>query len=184
LRSRTSLAGALLLASIAALPAKAVTPSVAALDAAARASGNRRDIATRIGDVVFRTQWPAEVNQISANAVGRHLIVGVRMWGVKFHHPLSKEAFVDEVVAVVDRAFAAAPQAEEVDLWTSVPLSIGKGAVVSGDLARPTSRTVFALTVMRGESAASLRERALSGNNVFWDAQWMQTALANAELKP
>jgi hypothetical protein len=178
------LAGALLLASTAALPVRAVTPSVAALDAAARASGNRPDVATHIGDSLFRTQWPAEVNQISANAVGRHLIVGVRMWGVKFHRPLSRETFVDEVVAVVGHAFAASPQIEEVDLWTSVPLSVGNGAVVSGDLARPTARTVFALTAMRGENPTALRERALHGENVYWDPQWVRTTLAGAGRKP
>lgn len=164
------------------LPARAVTPSVAALDAAARASGNRRDVATHIGDALFRTEWPAEVSQISANAVGHHLIVGVRMWGVKFHHPLSRETFVDEVVRVVSQTFAQAPRAEEVDLWTSVPLGVGKGAVVSGDLARPTSRTVFALTALRGENAAALRGRALHGDNVYWDTQWASTALT--ERKP
>lgn len=183
MRSRTSLIGVLLLASVAALPARAVTPSVAAFDAAARASGNRRDVAMRIGDALFRTQWPAEVYQVSANAVGRHLIVGVRMWGVKFHRPLTRQSFVDEVAGVVGQAFAAAPQAEEVDLWTSVPLSVGKRAVVSGDLAQPASRTVFALTAMRGEGVAALRERALRGDNVYWDPQWVRTALAGAERK-
>lgn len=176
--------GAFLFASMAAVPARAVTPGIAALDAAARASGNRRDVATHIGDTLFRTEWAAEVNQISANAVGRHLVVGVRMWGVKFHRPLSRETFVNEVVGVVGQAFAAAPQAEEVDLWTSVPLSVGKGAVVSGDLARPTSRTVFALTAIRGENAAALRERALRGDNVYWDPQWVRTALVGAERLP
>jgi hypothetical protein len=176
--------GALLLASMATVPARAVSPGVAALDAAARASGNRRDVATRIGDTLFRTEWPAEVNQISANAVGRHLIVGVRMWGVKFHRPLSRVTFVDEVVGVVGQAFKAAPQAEEVDLWTSVPLNVGKGAVVTGDLARPTSRTVFAMTATRGENPAALRERVLRGEDVYWDPQWVSTALAGAERQP
>ena len=163
---------------MAALPAPAATPTVAALDAAARASGNRRDVAAHIGATLFRTEWPAEVNQISANAVGRHLIVGVRMWGVRFHRPLSREAFVNEVVSVVGQIFALAPQAEEVDLWTSVPLSVGRGAVVSGDLARPTSRTVFALTAIRGETTPALRERVLRGENVYWDLQWVQNSLA------
>jgi hypothetical protein len=165
-------------------PARVVTPSVAALDAAARASGNRPAIARQIGDRLFRTEWPAEVNQISANAVGRHLVVGVRMWGVKFHRPLSRQSFVDEVVAVAGEVFAAAPQAEEVDLWTSVPLNVGRGAVVSGDLARPTSRTVFALSALRSESLASLRDRILRGENVFWDATWARTALAATEVQP
>lgn len=183
LRSRIS-APAALVVLLWALPAPAAPPSVAALDAAARAAGNRRDIAARIGETVFRRPLPAEINQISAYAVGRHLIVGVRMWGVKFHRPLSRQSFVDEVVGVVAQAFAAAPQAEEVDVWTSVPLDVGKGAVVSGDLARPTSRTVFALSALRREPSATLRERALTGNNVFWDPAWVRSALNGVTEKP
>ena len=167
-----------------ALPARSATPSVAALDAAARASGNRREVATRVGEMLFRTRWPAELNQISANAVGRHLVLGVRMWGVKFHRPLTRQSFVNEVIGVVDQAFDAEPQAEEVDLWTSVPLGVGKGAVVSGDLARPTARTVFAGSVRRGERPAALRERALLGGDVYWDPQWVRTALGGGTQRP
>ena len=54
---------------------------------------------------------------------------------------------------LIARAFAAAPAAEEVDLWVTVPIAVGKGLVVSGDLAVPTTRTVFTLSVRRGEHA-------------------------------
>ena len=67
-------------------PGRAEVPSVADLDATARAAGNRPDIATRIGESVFAVTWPAQVSQISANEMDRHLIVGIRIWGVKFHH--------------------------------------------------------------------------------------------------
>ena len=83
---------------IASSVAAASAPSVADLDAAARAVGNRRDLAERIGVSVFATPWPAEVSQISANAVEGHSIVGIRIWGVKFHTPMTREQFVDEVV--------------------------------------------------------------------------------------
>jgi hypothetical protein len=157
--------------------AAASAPSVADLDAAARAIGNRRDLAERIGVSVFATPWPAEVSQISANSVEGHLVVGIRIWGVKFHTPMTREQFVDEVVSVVERAFAAAPATEEVDVWASIPIAIPKGEIVSGDLAKPTTHTVFSLTVRRGESAASLRARAAAPSaDVFWDPQWARDA--------
>ena len=49
----------------------AYAPSVAQLDATARAVGNRRDVAQRIGASIFSTRWPAEVSQISANSAFR-----------------------------------------------------------------------------------------------------------------
>ncbi len=157
--------------------ARAYAPSVADLDATARAVGNRRDIAESIGRAIFRTQWPAEVNQVSANELDRHLIVGVRIWGVKFHHPLTRADFVDEIVSLTENIFSAAPAAEEIDFWAAVPIDVTKGEIVSGDLARPTSRTVFSLTVLRSESAQSMRGRAMDGSDgVFWDAQWAHDA--------
>lgn len=156
--------------------ASAYAPTVAQLDAEARAVGNRRDLAERIGDVVFATHWPAEVTQISANALGGHAIVGIRVLGIKFHETITRDAFVDEVVALVGQAFASAPEAEEVDVWASVPISVAKGVIVSGDLAKPTSRTVFSLSVRRGESPAAIHARIVAGNGAFWDSTWARTA--------
>lgn len=175
-RIRAGLLAALAFAN-AAGAAAAYEPSVADLDAEARAVGNRREIAERIGEAIFATKWSAEVSQISANELDGHLIVGIRIWGVKFHTPMSRDEFVDEAVALVDRAFGAAPAAEEVDLWASIPIAVAKGVVVSGDLAKPTSRTVFSLTAMRGETRGSLRTRATRwSDGVFWDAEWARSA--------
>jgi hypothetical protein len=152
-------------------------PSVADLDAAARAVGNRRDIAQSIGRAIFRTQWPAEVNQVSANELDGHLIVGIRIWGVKFHRPMTRADFVNEIVSLAGDIFSAAPRAEEIDLWAAVPIDVRKDEIVSGDLARPTSRTVFSLTVLRSESAPALHERAMQeSEGVFWDSQWERDA--------
>ncbi len=179
MRNPTSLAAALLLVALGPSGAAAHSPSVAQVDAASRSAGNRRDVASRIGDVLFQTEWPAEVTQISANELDRHLIVGIRVQGVKFHRPLRREEFVGEVVDLVQRAFTAAPSAEEVDLWASVPIGVGKGVVVSGDLAKPTSRTVFSVSVRRNESAQALRARIdAADEGVFWDSAWAQTAFA------
>jgi hypothetical protein len=162
---------------IARAAAAAYAPSVAQLDATARATGNRRDVAQHIGVSVFSTRWTAEVTQVSANALSGHLIVGIRLLGAKFHRPMTRDEFTSEVVALVEASFAAAPATEEIDLWATVPLSVAKGAVVSGDLAKPTSRTVFSLTARRGESAAALRARlAGASDGVFWDTQWARAA--------
>jgi hypothetical protein len=159
-------------------PGQAEVPSVADLDATARAAGNRMDIATRIGESVFAVTWPAQVSQISANEMDRHLIVGIRIWGVKFHTEMTRRAFVDEVSSLVEKAFAASPAAEEVDVWASVPIEVGKGVVVSGDLAKPTSRTVFSLTARRGETGAQISARAgrTDDPDVFWDEEWARAA--------
>jgi hypothetical protein len=162
---------------MAATTVRAFAPSVAQLDAMARASGNRPDVAERIGTSVFAIRWPAEVTQISANAVAGHLIVGIRVLGVKFHRPMSRDDFVTEILSLVQTTFEVAPATEEIDLWASVPISVAKGVVVSGDLAKPTSRTVFSLTARRGESLSSLRARILGASDgVFWDGQWARSA--------
>lgn len=161
--------------------AHAYAPSVADLDAAARAVGNRRDIAVQIGQAIFATRWPAEVSQISANELDGHLIVGIRIWGVKFHQPINREEFVSEVVSLIEQVFATAPTVEEIDAWASVPISVGKGVIVSGDLAKPTSRTVFSITARRGETTAAIKARAAAtSDGVFWDADWERTAFQEA----
>jgi hypothetical protein len=158
----------------------AAAPSVADLDAHSRASGNRIDIATSVGEQLFSTTWPAQVMQVLANEDGTHLILGLRVSGVKFHAPLTREAFQREVQDLVARAFAAAPNAEEVDLWVTVPIDVEKGIVVSGDLARPTTRTVFTISVTRGERTAALAARLRSGANVFLDQEWAQSAFTKS----
>ncbi len=165
---------------IAGAVSQAFSPSIADLDATARASGNRRDLAEHIGEAVFATEWPAEVSQISANQLGSHLIVGIRIWGVKFHKPLTRDEFVDEVVGLIGKTFAAEPSAEEIDVWASVPIVVGRDIVVSGDLAKPTSRLVFSLTARRDETDAKLRARAYSGEGVFWDQEWVRSAFKEA----
>ncbi|MBV8116609.1 MAG: hypothetical protein JOZ01_01455, partial [Candidatus Eremiobacteraeota bacterium] len=74
--------------------------------------------------------------------------------------------------------FAAAPATEEIDVWASVPIEVGKGVVVSGDLAKPTSRTVFSVSVRRGEKPSEILARAdqTTGSGVFWDEEWARAA--------
>jgi hypothetical protein len=151
-------------------------PSVAATDAYARASGNRKPIAISIGRTLFRTEWPAQVLNVYADAIGHQAVAGLHISGVRFHHALSREQFISEIGDVVERTFAAAP-VNEVDVWASVPLNVGKGVVVAGDLAKPTFRTVFTVSVRRGERSAALLARIRTGDGVFWDQDWEHSAL-------
>ncbi len=148
--------------------ARADMPGIAELDADRRAAGNLKPLAVEIGERVFAIPWPAEVTQISANGIPGHVVVGVRISGVKFHHALSRSAFVGEVSRLVATVFTGTPQAEEVDVWASVPIRVGKDVVVSGDLAVPTTRPVFTLSVLRGTDP--MRARA------FWDEDWARAA--------
>lgn len=161
---------ALLLALTLAVPAFAAVPSVADLDAQSRAGGNRRDVAMAVGKALFKSEWPVQIFKVEANAVGSHVVVGLGLYGVKFHRPVDRAQFTQEVEALVERALAAAPTAEEVDVWAVVPISVGKGVIVSGDLAKPTTRTVYTVSVRR--TAAADLGHVLSGPNVYWDEEW------------
>lgn len=133
-------------------------------------------MAIRIGRALFATQWSAQILKVYADGAGGHHVAGLRLSGVHFHRPLTRGAFVREVAALVSRTFAAAP-VEEVDVWAAIPLSVGRGVVVSGDLAKPTSRTVFTISVRRGEPSAQIVSRMTGGRDVFWDQEWARTAL-------
>ena len=159
-------------------PGLAVTPSpaIVTLDADERAEGNRVDIARRIGEVVFATRWPAQVMKIAADGIGGHTIVELRISGVKFHTPLTRSAFLAEIATMIQQGLAAAP-IDEVDVAVEIPIGAGKGVVVSGDLAKPTSRTVFTISVRRGERPEAVLARLRSGTDVYWDEDWAKSVL-------
>ncbi len=156
----------------------AAAPSTARVDAYARAQGNRLPIALKIGTALFVREWPAQVLKVAAFGFGSHTVVGLRISGVKFHRPLSRIAYMNEIASLALGSLAAAP-IEEVDISTVVPLSVGKGVVVAGDLAKPTSRTVFAITIRRGETRSQILARMRSGAGVYWDQAWAGTAFAS-----
>jgi hypothetical protein len=151
-------------------------PGVDRFDAAARAGGNRKAMAVKIGRTLFTTEWPAQVLNVYADGFQGHDIAGLRISGVHFHHPLNRNEFISEVARLVQKAFAAAP-IDEIDIWASVPLRVGKDIVVAGDIAKPTSRTVFSVSVQRGESSFSLLRRLQQGDGVYWDQEWTRSAL-------
>lgn len=150
------------------LQARAVSAYVAAR-AQGRAEGSDRARAVGLGDVLLATVWPAQVLKVRVDSVLGHHVAGLVLSGTRFHDRLDEAGFLREVQSLITLAFGHAP-VEEVDLWATVPRDAGIGAIVSGDLAQPTSRNVFALTVRR----ADLPRLAtiLRSNEVFWDAAW------------
>jgi len=177
LRNRTKLAFAFAALMLAPLAASASAPSVATLDADARAGGNRKIEAERIGDTIFAIEWPAQVMKISANSVDDSLVVGLKVSGVKFHTPLTRAAFESEMTTLIGLVFASEPKVTEVDLWAAVPLDVGKGVIVTGDLATPTTRNVFTVSSRRGESPAALEARVKAMQGIYLDEEWARTTL-------
>lgn len=167
---------------LAAMPAMAFAkaPTVADLDAASRAAGNRKELAERVGEAVFKSEWPAQIFRVSANSIGSHVVIGLGLYGVKFHRPMTQAQFSAEVVGLVKRSFVAVPEAEEVDVWTVVPVDVGKGVIVSGDLAQPTTRTVFTVAVPRNHASDLSATSLLRRSGVYWDEEWARTAFKKA----
>jgi hypothetical protein len=132
-----------------------------------RAVGTDRVSAVAVARALLTEMWPATVQQVRVDTTGAHSVAGLVLSGVKFHRPLGVDGFLDEVQTLIARAFSAKPL-EEVDLWATVPIRVPKGAVVSGDLAIPTSRTVFACSVRR-DDLPRLRTLLHNASDVFWD---------------
>ncbi len=162
----------------AALGAQALAPADVAMRANARARGGDRATAVVVGRALLERRLPAQLTQIRCERTGAHRICGLVVSGVKFKHPLDRHAFLAEIDELITGAFAAAP-IEEVDVWTTVPLDAGKGAVVSGDAAVATAATVFAITVPRA-SLAQLDRRLATGRDVYWDAAFADSLAKGA----
>jgi len=135
-----------------------------------RIEGNAPDVAERVAVAVLRGRFAEPVLKVRVRAVTGAAVAGIMLSGVKFHGPVSRRSFADDVAAMLERCFAADPSVSEVDVWAVVPLSTAKGAVVSGDYAVPTNRTVFSASVLRTEwerSPGSL-------GDAYWDPNWLQ----------
>ena len=121
--------------------------------------------------VLLAHTWPAQVLKVRVDGAGAHEVAGLVLSGVKFHEPLSPRGFLAEVTALA-QATLRSSAVEEVDVWTTVPLAVGKGAVVAGDFARPTTRIVFSATLPRAAAAPGVARYLERGDAVFWDPAW------------
>ncbi len=135
----------------------------------ARSSGSDRATAQRIASALLARPLAAQLLRVRCERVGPHTDCGLVLSGRKFHRRLDVAGWNAEVASLIDAAFAAAPGVEEVDCWATVPIGTGFGVVVSGDYAKPTSATVFSITVPRTKREA-VRAQLREGGGVFWDA--------------
>ena len=129
-----------------------------------RAKGGDRATAVRVAHALLAQPLALQLTRVRCERAGREGFCGLTLSGVKFHRRVDTAAFRAEVDELVRGAFAVDPSIAEVDLWVTVPVDAGKGAIVSGDFAQPSSATVFATTVPR-----ALAARPSAGANVFWD---------------
>ena len=143
--------------------AVAGTPTTLEVDANARAAGNERPAAVALGRALLAHPLAAQIVKIRVERAGAHVVAGLTLSGVKLRRPVGSAEFLREANALVDRALAAEPQLEEVDVTVTIPLEAGIGPATNSDFGRATSRTVFTLTVRR--AAPAVRE-------AFWDAAW------------
>jgi hypothetical protein len=134
----------------------------------ARTQGTDLPTARRVAAALLARERPAQILWVRCERVAAHVDCGIVLSGVKFHRALDVAGWNAEVADLVGGAFAAAPQLDEVDCWATVPLAVGRGAVVSGDYAQPTSATVFSITVPRGHRA-EIAGRLARGSGVYWD---------------
>jgi hypothetical protein len=130
-----------------------------------RAAGGDRAMAVHVAHVLLAQPLDLQLTRVRCERVGGAGFCGLTLSGVKFHRRVDMAAFAVEVDGLVRGAFAVDAAIAEVDLWVTVPADAGKGAIVSGDFALPSSATVFATTVQRAQSA-----HPSLGPNVFWDA--------------
>jgi len=133
-------------------------------------------MAVTIGRALFKIRWPAQVLNVYADGFAGHDVAGLRISGEHFHHSLTREQFLQEVASLVRETFAAAP-VDEVDVWASIPLRVGKDVVVAGDLARPSSRSVFTVSVRRGEPGGAFFRRLRASTGIYWDQEWARETL-------
>ncbi len=166
------LAAVLAVATAAGVPVSSAVaqPSTVEVNALARAAGNRREEAIKIGRSLLETRGPAQILKIRVDGVGSHQIAGLVLSGVKLREPVDPAGFVEQVIELVEATFEAG-DVEEVDVWATVPIPVAPGAIVSGDLAVPTSHPVFSATVRRVDRktyAARLR----AGEGLYWQPEW------------
>ncbi len=141
--------------------------TVAATRAELRAAGGDRATAVRVAAALLAHPLDLQLTKVRCERVDAASFCGLTLAGTKFHRRLDTATFERDVDALVRDALAVDPAIAEVDLWVTVPANAGKGTVVSGDFAQPTSATVFAVTAPRSLAGAPSRSA-----NVFWDPQF------------
>jgi peptidoglycan/xylan/chitin deacetylase (PgdA/CDA1 family) len=135
-----------------------------------RSAGNERRLAEAIAAALLARDFPEPFERVEVQAVPPASVAGIVLSGVKFHVPVDASRFAHDVRRMLAVAFAAAPSVREVDIWAEVPRALPAHAVVAGDEAVPTERTVFSAAVPREQHAPGGGWRL---GRVYWDPTWL-----------
>lgn len=175
---RAAAAAALAVAALGPACVFAAQPSVVDVNAEVRSAGNRKDEAVKIGRSLLATRGPAQITKIRVDGIGPHQVAGIVLDGEKLREPVGAAAFAEQAIELIEATFEAG-DVEEVDVWATVPIAVAPGAIVSGDLAVPTSRTVFSASARRVDRRV-YAARVRAGNGVYWAPDWRAQLEANA----
>ena len=144
-------------------------------DMNARSTGNDITSAHKIAYRIFAKIEQIQILKVRVDRVGDHRVAGLRLSGVKFHGVVTRAMLLEETQRLALDAISAAP-VEECDIEVLVPLSVGHTPVATNDSGMPpTERTVFSLTVRRGESSSALARRVARGQGVYFDPEFAQS---------
>lgn len=152
-------------------------PGVDRSNAYARAAGNDKPLAVMVGNRVFRTRWPAQVLSVYADLANDSDVIGLRISGKHFHGVLRASELSNEIADLATLTMSVDPRIEEVDLWLTLPLDLTKDVVVKSDVNTPSWKTVFSISVRRGESRGAIVQRIAKGTGVYWDQEWRRAAI-------
>ena len=152
-------------------------PSVAASEAAVhsiarqRIEGNAPGVAERVAVAVLSAGFPEQILKVRVYQTSQSAVAGIMLSGVKFHATVDRQTFAADAADMIYRAFAADAAVSEVDVWAIVPIAVAHNATVSGDLAVPTSRTVFSAAVQRADWA--LEQGGLG--KTYWEPGFLES---------
>jgi peptidoglycan/xylan/chitin deacetylase (PgdA/CDA1 family) len=127
-----------------------------------RIEGNDPTVAERIAISLLREEFREPIEKIRVLTVPAASVAGIMLSGSGLHGPVTQAQFETDARAMALLALSNAPRVTEVDVWATVPEAVAAGTVVAGDLAAPTERTVFSLTLRRDAPAP----------RVFVDKDW------------
>jgi peptidoglycan/xylan/chitin deacetylase (PgdA/CDA1 family) len=138
--------------------------------ARSRIAGNAPDVAERVAVALLSGGFPEQVLKVRVFKTAPAVVAGIMISGVKFHEPVDRRTFAADAADMVYRAFAADPKISQVDVWAVMPVAVASNATVSGDLAVPTSRTVFSASRRRSDW---ISEPGGLGTT-YWEPGWLQ----------
>jgi len=137
--------------------------------ARSRTEGNAPDVAERVAVALLSVGFPEQILRVRVVRTAPAVVAGIMLSGVKFHEQVNRQTFAADAADMVYRTFASDPSISEVDVWAVVPIAVTAGASVSGDMAVPTTRTVFSASVRRDDWARD--QNALGAT--YWETDFL-----------